>query len=130
MKKRFLYPILPTVTLILEALPYGAVCNFADGEGKHLRKTFSYFDLTPFGYANFAPLITAILTCVAFILLVIYCFTGNKSISKAAGIVFCICSVISLAPLLYGIEYFSVVGAMITASLIAEFLLIYFTVKV
>ena len=130
MKKRFLYPILPTVTLILEALPYGAVCNFSDGEGKHLRKTFSYFDLTPFGYANFAPLITAILTCVAFILLMIYCFTGNKSIARAAVIVFCICSVISLAPLLYGIEYFSVVGAMITASLIAEFLLIYFTVKV
>lgn len=130
MKKRFLYPILPTVTLILEALPYGAVCNFADGEGKHLRETFSYFDLTPFGYANFAPLITAILTCVAFILLVIYCFTGRTGTARAAGTVFCICSVISLAPLLYGIEYFSVVGAMITASLIAELLLIHFTVKV
>ena len=129
MKKRFLYPILPTVTLILEALPYGAVCNFADGEGKHLRKTFSYFDLTPFGYANFAPLITAILTCVAFILLVIYCFAGNKSIARASGIVFCICSVISLAPLLYGIEYFSVVGAMITALLITEWLILYFTVR-
>lgn len=129
MKKRFLYLILPIVTLILEILPYGAVCNFADAEGKHLRKTFSYFDLTPFGYANFAPLITAILTCVAFIFLMIYCFTGNKSIASASGIVFCICSVISLAPLMYGIEYFSVVGAMITALLITEWLILYFAVR-
>ena len=60
MKKRLLYLFLPIVTLILEILPYGAVCNFANPEGKPWRMTFSYFDLTPFGYANFAPFLTAI----------------------------------------------------------------------
>jgi hypothetical protein len=127
MKKRILYLILPIVTLILEILPYGAVCNFADGEGNRLRETFSYFDMVPFGYANFAPLITAILTCVAFGFLLIYCFTGGF-----AGVLrslFCVCSVISLAPLVFGIEYFSVVGALITVSLAAEWLLLCFAVK-
>ena len=63
MKKRFLYLILPIITLILEALPYGAVCIFASSPTEKHRETFSYFDLTPFGYANFAPLFTAIITC-------------------------------------------------------------------
>ena len=76
MKKRFLYLILPIITLILEALPYGAVCVFASSPTERLRETFSYFDLTPFGYANFAPLFTAIITCLIFILLMIYCIKG------------------------------------------------------
>ena len=129
MKKRFLYSILPTVTLILEVLPYGAVCNFADGEGKHLRETFSYFDLTPFGYANFAPLITAILTCIGLLLLILYCITGKHGLLKVSRNVFCVCAVISLGPLMFGINYFSVVGAIITASLIVELLLLHLAVK-
>ena len=48
MKKRLLYVLLPIVTLILEILPYGAVCNFANPEGEPFRKTFSYFDLIIF----------------------------------------------------------------------------------
>ena len=59
MKKRALYLILPIVTLVLECLPFGAVCNFALDQGETVRKTFSYFDPVPFGYANFAPLLTA-----------------------------------------------------------------------
>ena len=79
MKKRLLYLILPIITLILEILPYGAVCNFAhpetDGTIGRFRELYSYFDLLPFGYANFAPLLTAIVTCFVFLFLVIYCFT-------------------------------------------------------
>ena len=63
MKKRFQYLLLPIITLILEILPYGAVCNFAPSPTERIRKTFSYFDLIPFGYANFAPFLTAIITC-------------------------------------------------------------------
>ena len=71
MKKRFLYLVLPIITLILEVLPYGAVCIFASSPTDRIRETFSYFDLTPFGYANFAPLFTAIITCLVFILLLV-----------------------------------------------------------
>jgi len=129
MKKRLLYLILPIVTLILEILPYGAVCNFANPEGEPWRKTFPYFDLTPFGYANFAPLITAIITCIILLLLVIYCITGKRRLVIVIKNVLCVCAVISLGPLVLGIRFFSVIGALITVSLIAELLLLHLTIK-
>ena len=123
MKKRVLYLILPIIALILEILPYGAVCNFANPEGSPWRKTFSYFDLTPFGYANFAPFLTAVTTCVVLVLLLVYLFTGKTKTITAAKILLYISVVLSLCPLLYGINYFSIVGALISASLIAELVL-------
>ena len=129
MKKRFLYLILPIITLILEILPYGAVCNFANPEGDPWRKTFSYFDLTPFGYANFAPLLTAIITCAILVMLLIYLFTGKQGIASATKVMVGIGVLLSLCPLLFGISFFSVVGALITVSLIAEFILMQFTMK-
>ena len=129
MKKRLLYVLLPIVTLILESMPYGAVCNFANPEGGPFRKTFSYFDLTPFGYANFAPLITAVITCIVFLLIVIFCITGNPKWACTARNILCVCTVFSLGPLVLGIRFFSIVGALITMSLIAELLVIQFTLK-
>ena len=135
MKKRLLYLILPIVTLILEILPYGAVCNFmrpATTEGLppgRFRELYSYFDLTPFGYANFAPLITAVITCIVLLMIVIYCLTDNQKWAFRAKNTLYVCAVFSLGPLVFGISFFSVVGALITASLIAELLLIHFTMK-
>jgi len=129
MKKRLLYLILPIITLILEILPYGAVCNFARPEGEPWRKTFSYFDLTPFGYANFAPLLTAIITCLIFVLMMVYCIKGNvRSAIKAKNILF-VAVVMSLGPLVLGIRYFSLIGGLITLSLVAELLLLQFSIK-
>ena len=124
MKKRFLYLILPIVTLILEILPYGAVCNFANPEGEPWRKTFSYFDLTPFGYANFAPFITAIITCIVFLLLLIYYFTGKEKFVQIAKNILCAGVVVSFGPLLFGMDFFSILGLLISLSLIGEFLLL------
>ena len=129
MKKRLLYLILPSVTLILEILPYGAVCNFANPEGEPWRKTFSYFDLTPFGYANFTPLLTAIITCLIFVLLVIYYIKGNVRTAIRAKNILCVAVVMSLGPLVFGITYFSFVAGLITLSLVAELLLLQFSVK-
>ena len=126
MKKRFLHLLLPTVALILELLPYGAVCNFANPEGAPWRETFSYFSMTPFGYANFAPLITALLTCILLLLLIAYCIIGKQGLATAAKILLLLCIPISLAPLLYGLPFFSVVGALITLSLLAELLFLHF----
>jgi hypothetical protein len=128
-KKRLLYVLLPIVTLILEILPYGAVCNFANPEGAPWRKTFSYFDLTPFGYANFAPLITAVITCIVFLLAVVFCITGNPTWALRARNILYVGAAFSLCPLLLGVNYFSVVGALITASLIAELLVIHLSIK-
>lgn len=129
MKRRLLYLILPIITLILEVLPYGAVCNFARPEQEPWRKTFSYFDLTPFGYANFAPLLTAITTCAILGLLVVYLFTEKQRMIMVARGLLCIGTVLSLCPLLYGISFFSIVGALISISLIAEFVILFAAVK-
>ena len=129
MKKRLLYLILPIVTLILEILPYGAVCNFANPQGEPWRKTFSYFDLIPFGYANFAPLLTAITTCAILGLLLIYLFTDKHRMIKVTRVLLCIGTVLSLCPLLYGVSFFSVVGALISISLIAELVFLFVAVK-
>ena len=124
MKKRFLYLLLPIITLILEILPYGAVCIFATSPTETIRETFSYFDLIPFGYANFAPLLTAIITCLVFVLLLIFCIKGNVRMAVIAKNMLYVAIVISLGPLVYGIEYFSLVAGLITLSLVAELLLV------
>jgi len=124
MKKRLLYLVLPVITLILEIIPYGAVCNFAhpatDGSIGHFRELYSYFDLIPFGYANFAPLITGILTCFIFLLVLIYCVFGKKRVLSLAKWILLICAITSLCPLILGIRFFSLVGALITVSIIGE----------
>ena len=129
MKKRCLYLILPIVTLILEILPYGAVCVFASSPTERVKETFSYFDLTPFGYANFAPLITAIISCLIFALLLVFCIKGNVRIAIKAKNILYVAVVMSLGPLVFGIAYFSLVAALITISLVGELLLLQFTVK-
>ena len=129
MKKRFLYLLLPIITLILEILPYGAVCIFATSPTERVKETFSYFDLIPFGYANFSPLITAIMTCVIFLLLIIFCIKGNVHAAIKAKNMLYVAIVISLGSLIYGIEYFSLVAGFITLSLVAELLLLKFTIK-
>ena len=129
MKKRLLYLILPIITLILELLPYGAVCIFATSPTDMVKETFSYFDLTPFGYANFGPLLTAIISCLIFVLLMIYCIKGNiRTAIKVKNILF-VAAALSLGTLVLGVEYYSLVAGLITLSLVAELLLLQFTIK-
>ena len=133
MKKRFLYLILPIITLILEILPYGAVLNFArpatDGSIGHFRELCSYFDLMPFGYANFAPFITAIISCLVFLLVAIYCVKGNIRVAAKARNILYVAAVMSFGPLVLGVRYFSVVGGFITLTLIVELLLLHRAVR-
>ena len=119
--KRIVLPILSVSAVILELLPYGAVLNFANPDGEPWRKTFSYFSLTPFGYANFGLFITALLTCVLLILSVIAIFKHSKGLNTAIMNISGIAALISLSPLLYGLSYISAVGVAITVILLAIF---------
>ena len=56
--------LLTVIAIILEALPYGAVMIFAPSPTDRLKDTYSYFSLTPVGYAHVAPFVTAMLTCI------------------------------------------------------------------
>lgn len=129
MKKRFWCLIFPIITLVLEILPYGAVCIFATSPTEKVKETFSYFDMIPFGYANFAPFITAMLTCVIFLLLIVFCIKGNVSTAIKAKNMLHVAIVMSLGPLVYGIEYFSLVAGLITLSLVAEVFLLHSMMK-
>lgn len=124
-KKALQYLILPVITLALELLPYGAVCNFMNPEGDPWRETFSYFSLTPFGYANFGPFLTAVITCVVLGLLVIYALTGKRGWALSARNILAMAVVVSMGPLMFGISYFSLVGGLITASLVAEVIVLH-----
>ena len=129
MRKRFLYLILPIITLVLEILPYGAVCVFAPSPTERVKETFSYFDMTPFGYANFAPFFTAIITCLIFVMLLVFCIKGNVRTAIRAKNILYVAVVMSLGPLFFGIAYYSLVAALITLSLVAELVLLQFSIK-
>ena len=116
MKKKIIMLCTTLVALILEILPYGAVCNFANPEGEPWRRTYSYFDLTPFGYANFAPFIVALLTCALAVMIVIS-LVSKKTMRTPILAVCAIATVFSLVPLLYGIRFFSIAGAFISVML-------------
>lgn len=119
--KKYSLIVLPIIAIILEILPYGAICNFANFEGEILRYTFSYFDLTPFGYANFGPLITAILSCILLLLALVAIFKQSKVLETSIKVISGIAIVTSLMPLMLDIKFFSIIGAFISMMLILNF---------
>ena len=123
--RKYICLIIITAVVILELLPYGAVCNFANPEGEPFRETFSYFDPLPFGYANFSPLLTAILTCVMAVLLVSYVFSGSRRVARGSFVLSLFATILSLCPLLYGLRYYSVVGGGISLTLLMETAVLY-----
>ena len=122
MKKKMITLALLLSALILEILPCGAVCNFANPEGESWRKTYSYFSMIPYGYGDFGPLITAILTCILLVIIILSILL-KKDWSKSISIISAIATLTSLAPLMFGFSNFSLVGAMISACILATFVI-------
>lgn len=124
-KRKIAMTILSVLTLILEILPYGAVCVFMDDGGIEIRRTFSYFSLVPYGYANFSPLITAVFSCVILVLCVILCFRKSQRLSKALATLSGLAAVISFMPFFigFGFRFYGVCAAAITALLAVIFIL-------
>lgn len=116
--KKISLVVFPALTIVLEALPLGAVCTFVPSPTERVRETFSYFSLIPFGYANFASLITAILTVV--ILLLSLISLKKDSVFNALFVLSIITAIIFLMPLMYGLNNYSLVGAFITIALVTE----------
>ncbi len=125
MKKKGIALSIAMLALVLELLPYGAVCNFANPEGAPWRQTYSYFDLTPFGYANFSPFLVALLTCALLVLLIVS-MVMKKQMRSLLLSISVIAIILSLAPLLLGVSFFSLVGALISLSLFGTSMLLFF----
>lgn len=119
--KKILLSIFSVTALILELLPYGVVLRFANPEGEPWVKTYSYFSLLPFGYANFGPLITAILTCVLLILVAIGWYKFSRGLNIAMMNVSGFATASAFLPLMYGIEYMTPLSFVIGLLLAATF---------
>lgn len=124
--KRLRLLILPLAALALEAMPFSAVLLFAepgdDGAIEYIRRTTSYFSLTPFGYANFGPLLTALLSCLLLALTVWLCVRPGTGIYKTVLTVNALAVITSLLPLFLGTAFYSLAGAVISAALAAQLL--------
>ena len=119
--KRIALLVLPLTALILELLPSGVVLRFANPEGEPWVRTYCHFDLTPFGYANFGPLIAAALTCVLLLLVVIYLIKPRKGLNTAIMNVSGFAAVAAFGPLMFGTEYLTVIGIVVGLLLVATF---------
>ncbi len=105
-------------TLILEILPFGVYMEFANPEGSPPTDTFSYFDLTPFGYANFAPFITALLTCALVIMTTVLFFKHSNVLLNAVRITNGVAIVTSVLPfLMFGVSCITVIGVLVSVLL-------------
>lgn len=122
--KKLAYLILPIITIIFEALPLGVICNVPAVEGEAFNDKFSYFSSIPMDYNYFAPFVTAILTCIFTLLLLIYCFTNKKQLLNIAKYLVCTSAGFALGALFLGIKITSI-GIIITATLILEAILIF-----
>ena len=127
--KKILLSIFCLTVFVLELLPYGVVLNFANPEGEPWRRTYSYFSLTPFGYANFGPLITAILTCVLLVLVVVYLFKSYKGLNIAIMNVSGFATATSLLPWMFGFSYITVIGVIVSMLLAATFGVCFIKIK-
>ncbi len=123
--KRILFLLLPALAIVLEAIPYGAVLNFGNPEGEPFRRTFSYFDLTPYGYANFGPFLAALCTCALLICTLMHFLLKKRSLFTAAKWFSLFAFFTSLLPLFLGLDSFSLLGGVISLVLGANTLLLF-----
>ncbi len=122
--KSWLLLLLSLATIVLMLLPYGAVLEFGfmgeSGQVEYARHTYSYFSLTPFGYADFGPLLSAVLTCVLAVLALWFLLRGRGI--RAIRTVSVLALVASLLPLvahICGAPVYSVLGGVISVLLLA-----------
>lgn len=114
-RKNIIPMIFTLVAIVLEALPFGAKLTFALDEGKTQEKFFSYFSLTPYGYANFLPFITAILTCVLFLMALIILIKNPPKLKKAFKIL--VIGTFAVASASFALMNFTITAALISLML-------------
>ena len=129
-KVRMIYLVMSISALCAELFGKGAVCVFAVSPEKTQTTLFSYFSLVPFGYANFGPFITAVLTTVIVLLSVVLFTKKAQKITKCLTVLNIAAVIASLLPLIMlGAAYFNLVSYIITVILAAMAVMTVFVKK-
>ena len=107
------------LALILELLPFGAVMVMAPNPTERIMRTFSFFDLNVFGYGNFFPLLAGLLTVFSLLIGLFSAFRPLRSLCLRNAVFRCTeaAAVLSFAQIFFGMEYLSVVGALVCVCL-------------
>lgn len=113
-KHLFVSRIFVLVLLVLEASPYGVVLNFMPDYGVTVKSYFSYFDLTPFGYAVFGPLIAAIFTVLLAALMIVSLFWKSTLQKKILASLSVFIPLAAVSPLALGLRYMTVISWCVT----------------
>lgn len=121
MKKNYIVPLSTMIAVIvLESLPYGVVLNFEPGPGTYYLETYSYFSLTPYGYGVFCPFLTAVMS-VLIVLFILLTLLFKKNFGRTAFILCIIAAITSFLPV---IEKFTITGICIFTLLFAATVLL------
>ena len=109
------------LALILESRPDGVVLYDLNMNDPDFKSTVSYFSLVPpFGGFNFGPILTVILTFVLLVLSIVYVVCLRENIRKLIFWLSIAAVVTSLLPLLFGLRWFTVLNAAVTALMLFE----------
>ena len=118
MKKKIILLCILIAAIVLEALPCGVVIRFANPEGEPWRRSYSYFDLTPYGYGNVTPIMTGILTVLAVVYGILSLVSEKEKTENSAFLLTLAGAVFSVVPFFRGLTYLSPVGAGVTLCLV------------
>lgn len=118
MKKWYLFSLLCVVAaFVLELLPGGAVLKFGKPDGTFFIETYSYFSMTPFGYANFGPLPAALLSAVILVGVFILLLSKAPTSRLSLGMLACCIAALFFSLLPFGSTYITVIAISISALL-------------
>ena len=114
--------LLLILSLILEAMPLGAVLVFANGPeiNDQTLKTFSYFSPMLIGYANVSPMLAGLLTIVSLCVSVVRLLKPSKATKSKHVTFYCMlfAATFSVLPgFLFGTSYVNEISCGITALL-------------
>lgn len=119
---RILSRIAPLAALVLEIIPGGAVLIFGSPEGSLPPSYYSCFSLTPFGYANFWPLLTALITCALILIGILSELPHFRGAFRTPLFVLAFVGfVLSVMPIFFfGTRYYTAIAAGITFCLLTS----------
>ena len=109
--------------VVIQILPLGAVLRFVitaqDGTVSFSFENYSYFDITPFGYAMFNYMICAVFTAIASLLSIVRTVTRSRR-QTPVTVLSAIALAMSLIPYIFGAyNIFTIIVSVLLAAVVA-----------